>query len=80
MFSLHSDTRLTHDPFEDSRVLVHELTGRDTGQMSRRELVDALEHRLGEVRPLADVSEAAACEAAFVAALVDELRPRLALH
>lgn len=68
------------DVFESSRELVSELTGCDTSQMSARELLEALEARLGTARALEDASEMAACEVAFIVPLLDELRARLTLH
>jgi hypothetical protein len=68
------------DVIESSRQLVSELTGYDTHAMSHRELLETLEKRLAQARTFEDASEAAACEAAFIAPLVDELRQRLTLH
>ncbi len=71
-----SPTPVTARLLEDSRELVHELTGLPTHAMSAEELVETLESRLREVETLEEMRDMPSMERAFLLPLIESLRER----
>lgn len=58
---------------EDSRQIVHELTGESTDAMSNEELVQTLQRRLRELETLETMRDTPSLERAFIEPLIQTL-------